>query len=121
MTVADTLTMRYFPVVVNGDKSILCRVHPLKQRLVLQIREAAKEFPTIQRIYLFGSSTTGLCHIDSDTDLCMKCNTPDGMPQFETVAKIGELCDWNCDILSYATIDAKLKTIIEKEGVLIYE
>lgn len=121
MKVKDTLELTRFPIVVKTDCKNIYRVYPLKQRVVAQLYHIGKEYSEIKRIYIFGSSVTSRCHIDSDIDICVDADVSDGMKIFEIQSKIGEACGWNCDIIMYSNLGDRLKETIHKEGVVIYE
>ena len=121
MTVKDTLTMRYFPVVTKTNCPTINRIHPLKQNVVSQLYLLGSRYKELKRICIFGSSTTGLCHVDSDIDICLILSENDDFDFYELTKEIGEVCDWNCDILNYSNLGQRLRTIIEREGVIIYE
>jgi len=121
MEVKDTLDLRCFPVVVKTDCKNIYRVYPLKQKVVAQLYKIAGEYKEIKKIYIFGSSVTSKCHIDSDVDICIDADVSDGMRIFEIERQIGNICDWNCDIVIYSNLGNRLKETIKKEGVVIYE
>ena len=121
MTAQDTLELKRFPVVVNSDCRAMSKIYPLKQAEVEKIIEAAGQFSFVNKIYIFGSSVTGRCHIDSDLDICIDADTRDGMDIYRLQQVIGEICDWNCDMVMYKNIGNRLKETIAKEGVIIYE
>lgn len=121
MEVKDTLDLRRFPVVVKTDCKNIYRVYPLKQKIATQLYKIGREYKEIKKIYIFGSSVTSRCHIDSDVDICIDADVSDGMKIFEIQSKIGNICDWNCDIIMYSNLGNRLKETIEKEGVIIYE
>ena len=74
-----------------------------------------------RKIYIFGSSVTGRCNIDSDLDICIDADTSDGIKIYHMQKEVGEICDWNCDIVMYSNIGERLKKTIQEEGVVIYE
>lgn len=121
MEVKDTLDLKRFPIVVKTDCKNIYRVYPLKQKIAAQLYKIGKEYEEIRRIYIFGSSVTSRCHIDSDIDICVDADVSDGMKIFEMQSKIGDACDWNCDIIMYSNLGSRLKETIQKEGVIIYE
>ena len=121
MQAKDTLKMTVFPVVVNTDCKNIRRIYPLKQRTVARLYEAALNYKVIKKIYVFGSSVTGKCNIDSDLDICIDADVSDGMKIYHMQKEIGDICDWNCDILMYSNIGERLKKTIQEEGVVIYE
>ena len=121
MNTYDTLKMKSFPVVVDSDCETINRIYPLKQRIVDELHKKAADFDIVKKIYIFGSSVTPRCHIDSDIDICIDADTSDGIKVFELQKTVGDICDWNCDILKYSNIGSILKETIDKEGVVIYE
>ena len=121
MTAQDALELKRFPVVVESDCRNISRVYPLKQAEAARIYDTAALFPFVKKIYLFGSSVTGRCHIDSDLDICIDVDTKDGMDIFRLQKEIGDICNWNCDMVMYSNIGDRLKETITKEGVIIYE
>lgn len=121
MNTYDTLKMKSFPVVVDSDCETINRIYPLKQRIVDELHKKAADFDIVKKIYIFGSSVTPRCHIDSDIDICIDADTSDGIKVFELQKTVGDICDWNCDILMYSNIGSILKETIDKEGVVIYE
>lgn len=121
MQVKDTLSMKDFPVVVKTDCKNIRHVYPLKQRTVARLYEAALNHEVIRRIYVFGSSVTGRRNIDSDLDICIDADVSDGMKIYHMQKEIGDICDWNCDIVMYSNIGERLRKTIREEGVVIYE
>ena len=121
MNTFDTMNLKHFPVVVDSDCMNISRVYPLKQKIVDELHKKAEDFDIVKRIYVFGSSVTPRCNIDSDIDICIDADTSDGMKVFELQKAVGDICDWNCDILMYSNIGSVLKDTIDKEGVVIYE
>jgi predicted nucleotidyltransferase len=81
--VDSILSKDTFPVIEpckqRPDLPILRKVHPLKQRMVSQLIDCAKECPSVARIYVFGSAITHDCGVDSDIDLYIQFlpHTPD--------------------------------------------
>ena len=75
-----------FNTVVSKDsfKSVN-RIHPIKQRIVSEIVDAAKKDDKVKRIIIFGSSTRYDCDITSDLDICLdwseNCYDADGILQ----------------------------------------
>ncbi|MGN1098244.1 MAG: nucleotidyltransferase domain-containing protein [Clostridia bacterium] len=121
MEAMDTMKLKKFPVVVQTDCKNINRIYPLKQQIAADLYEVAQKFDEIKKIYIFGSSVTPQCGIDSDIDICIDADVSDGMRIFNMQSEIGKLCDWNCDIIMYCNIGTSLKETIRKEGVVIYE
>ena len=47
-------------------------IYPIQQHKVKELLTAIKGNPAVKSVYIFGSSTTGKCHIDSDLDIYME-------------------------------------------------
>ena len=121
MNTNDTLRLHRFPIVIESNCQNISRIYPLKQRQVDALHNMAADFDIVRKIYIFGSSVTPKCNIDSDLDICIDADTSDGMKVFDLQKAVGDICDWNCDILMYSNIGSVLKNTIDKEGVVIYE
>ena len=121
MTAKETVNMRTFPVVVDTKCKTISRIYPLKQAEVASIYDAVQGFDIVKKVYVFGSSTTGRCHVGSDLDICIEADTSDGMKVFDLQKEIGDICNWNCDIVMYGSIGNRLKNTVQQEGVIIYE
>ena len=81
----------------------LSRVHPLKQKLIIQIFEELqnkKLLNKIESMILFGSSITQACNMKSDLDMALQLlpdeNTRENKNPVYKI--IGECADWNCNI-----------------------
>ena len=114
MRAEDTLTLERFPVVVDTECKNINKIYPIKQRQVAAIYNRARDFDIIRRIYIFGSSVTAKCNIDSDLDMCVDADTSDGLKVYEMQKAFGEACDWNCDIIMYANMGQKLRDTVQK-------
>ena len=121
MQVKGTLKMKDFPIVVKTDCKNIRRIYPLKQKTVAELYKVAPKYGIIRRIYVFGSSATGRCNIDSDLDTCIDADISDGMKIYDMQKEVGDICDWNCDIVMHSNIGERLKRTIQEEGVVIYE
>ncbi len=121
MKTKDIFSEKGFPVVVTTDCRNINKVYPLKQKSVAGLYSMAKKHKEIKRIYIFGSSVTPKCNINSDIDICLDADTRDGMAIFNIQKEMGEICDWNCDIIMYSNMGSRLRNTIENEGVIIYE
>mgnify|MGYP002621796224 FL=1 len=121
MNAKDTLNLKQFPCVVVSDCRNIRHIYPLKQNQVARIYDIVRKNDIVHRVIIFGSSITGKCHIDSDLDICIDANVTDGMKIYELQKQIGEICDWNCDILMYSNLGSTLKDKVDQEGVVIYE
>ena len=61
-----------FNKIVSEDSFLnVNRVHPIKQKQVKQIVEAARNDEYVKKIIIFGSSIRYDCDITSDLDICI--------------------------------------------------
>ena len=121
MTARDTLSLRQFPIVVHSECKNISHIYPLKQNAVAKVYSVASASDIVKKVYIFGSSVTGKCHIGSDLDICIDADVSDGKKVYDLQKDIGEICNWNCDILMFSNMGNKLKETVQKEGVVIYE
>lgn len=110
-----------FPVVVESECKVINKVYPLKQKEVSLIFDLVSRYREVHRVYVFGSSVTSKCHMDSDIDICIDLDVCDGLKVYEIENAIGNICNWNCDILVYSNLGNQLKDTIRREGVIVYE
>lgn len=103
--------------------SVLCRIHPLMQRLVHTILDKLTEFDV--RLIVFGSSVTYDCNSFSDLDIAISSKTlsADDLCKVHWIisdASVG-ICD--CDVVQYDTLgpNDRLKEEIDTKGVVIKE
>lgn len=77
MTVEEYLVKRKSPdwkfntIIDRESFQHVNKIHPLKQKLVRDIVQAARNDEAVKRIIVFGSSTRYDCDIASDLDLCI--------------------------------------------------
>lgn len=121
MVAKDTVALKQFPVVVSSECPNICNIHPLKQEQVSLIFRQVASNEIVRRLIVFGSAVTGKCHVGSDLDICIDADVSDGIKVYELQKKIGEICNWNCDILIYSCIGNRLRNTIDAEGVVVFE
>lgn len=116
----DIMTFKH-PVYYNvcNGPWILVRIHPYQQRNVAKLIEAAKDLPSIKRIYVFGSSVEDRCSILSDLDIAVEWNYED----WEEASKLRRsLGDIDVDMLDYREGDtSRVQRDIETKGVVVYD
>lgn len=115
------INSEHFPVVVNSKCKEIDKVYPLKQKEVSLIFDLVSKYREVHRVYVFGSSVTSKCHMGSDIDICIDMDVRDGLKVYEIENAIGNICNWNCDILVYSNLGNQLKDTIRREGVIVYE
>ena len=121
MRVEDTMELKRFPTVVRSDCPNINRIHPLKQKAADRIFRAASKYDEIKRIFIFGSAASARCNVDSDLDICIDADMKDGLRIYEIQKEFGESCDWNCDMIMYGHLGARLRKTVDEQGVIIYE
>lgn len=92
----------------NADK-----IFPLQQKYVAALVDGLKKNNHVNKIIIFGSSLTPVCHIDSDIDVYLDLNE-DVKVDFPFINRPYDY--WN----NY-TADESLKEEIKRSGVIVYE
>lgn len=111
-----------FPKTVECSDFDIERVHPLHQAGAASIFNAVAHDERIDRVVLFGSSTTVRCHGKSDYDILVKLKD-----EFITVEmknaiseRIQDSVDWMADIIWYDRVDKESALFSDvKRGVSI--
>lgn len=102
------------------------RVHPLKQKMTIQIIEELSNknlLNKIETIILFGSSITKACGMKSDLDIAFKLLPHDDELKTKNIVYdiVGECSDWNFDLFFLDRINPDgrfYKNIMN--GVILY-
>lgn len=104
------------------------RIHPLKQKIVAQIVERAKQDPAVRRLIIFGSSTRYDCDITSDLDICIDwnqdCYDKEGVlkPFTKNMRQIiSSVTNGNADVIDYAYLNKTVLTDAVENGVIVYD
>lgn len=112
-----------FPLVVEQQDFHAERIHPLNQKKAVAVYELLKEDPSVEEVYIFGSSTNLRCKSGSDIDVAIRLK-PDSNNWTEK-GRISEAvsaaCGWNCDIIWLNDSDPKsqlYKGILEGEKII---
>ena len=92
------------------------KIFPTQQKNVKRLIDVLKQWPQISKIYIFGSSVTPHCRIDSDVDIYVEI---DGMRHAREYIDVA--LDFAYDIWDNMTIDDRLKKEIASKGVMVYE
>lgn len=117
------------PVVPLDSFMHVQKIHPLKQRMIKQIVDAAKTDSYVRSIIVFGSSVRYDCHPFSDLDLCIDwiddCYTEDGIlkPFTGNLRKvISSVTEGNADVINFQDLDyTVVKDDVLERGVIVYE
>ena len=104
------------------------KIHPLKQKIVKEIVDAAKEDSYVNRLIIFGSSIRYDCNVTSDLDICIdwteSCSDEDGVLKPFTrhmYSIITKVTHGNVDVVPYEFLDNMLITDAVLQGVTVYE
>lgn len=115
-------------VVDAASFSNVNRIHPLKQRMVKEIVDAARKDVAVKRLIIFGSSTRYDCDVTSDLDICIdwvrECYDEDGVlePFTNSMRKaISTITKGHADVVNYDYLDDTVVADGVKEGVVVYE
>jgi predicted nucleotidyltransferase len=104
------------------------KIHPIKQRIVKDIVNNAKNDDAVKRIIIFGSSTRYDCDVTSDLDICIDwkydCYDDSGvlkpftnnMRKAISLATKGKADVVNYDYLAGTDVEKSVK-----EGIVVYE
>ena len=99
----------------------LSKISGIKRCQVNEMIKAARKYPFVRRLIIFGSSVTDCCTEESDIDVCMDVGEKtDGLDLFNFHADICKICDYNCDVLNYHRLKGRLKNEIDEKGVVVY-
>ena len=104
------------------------KIHPIKQSIVKDIVEVARNDQTVRRIIIFGSSTRYDCDVTSDLDICIDwkkdCYDADGVLKPFTAnmrRAISKITKGNADVVNYGYLDGTIIRDAVKEGIVVYE
>lgn len=104
------------------------KIHPIKQAIVKEIVEVARNDQTVRRIIIFGSSTRYDCDVTSDLDICIDwkkdCYDADGVLKPFTAnmrRAISKITKGNADVVNYGYLDGTIIRDAVKEGIVVYE
>ena len=119
---------KFNTVVDKTSFSHVNRIHPIKQRMVKGIVDAAREDKAVRKIIIFGSSIRYDCDITSDLDICLDwvedCYDSDGVlkPFTGNMRKtISLVTKGKADVVNLGYLDGTVVEEAVKEGVVVYE
>ena len=80
------------------------------------------KYPEIQAVYLFGSTSTGRTHADSDLDLAVVLRpAAEVFPKLDILADLARAGFCDVDLVSLATDDIVLKHEAVRQNRLVYQ
>ena len=134
MTTAEYLKARKskdwkFNRVVREDAFMFVnKVHPIKQKIVEKIVEAARKDDAVKKIIIFGSSIRYDCDITSDLDICIDwawdCYDSEGVLKPFTKKmrqQISLVTFGKADVVNYEYLDDTVVKKAVEEGIVVYE
>lgn len=117
----------FFAIVEMDSFKNVKKIHPLKQKMVKAIVDAAKEDSYVSRIIVFGSATRYDCDITSDLDICIEwtkpCRDEDDiyypftLPMRKLISKVTK---GHADVINYELLDDTYLMDAVREGVEVY-
>ena len=115
-------------VVDNASFDHVNKIHPIKQRAVKDIVDAARKDAAVRKIIIFGSSTRYDCDVTSDLDICIDwvddCYDADGVlkPFTGNMRKeISVITKGRADVVNLGYLDGTVVEDAVKEGIVVYE
>lgn len=102
-----------FKVCIDNPFPNCKKIYPIQQRKVKQLYDILSQNDNVTKIIVFGSSVTQSCHIGSDVDIYCEIK--------KYIYPINCALDFPFDLWTNFTVDERLKSEIDKKGVIIYE
>lgn len=88
------------------------RIYPIQQRKVRALLDDLMRDKNVERVVVFGSSTTERCHQGSDVDIYVETA--------DEKAPLIKPHDFSFDLWTNHAVDARLREEIERTGVTVY-
>lgn len=117
-----------FSRVVAEDSFLhVNQIHPLKQKMLVEIVAAARQDKYVKRLIVFGSSIRYDCDITSDLDICIEwtedCLDKEGV--FKPFTRnmrgvISKATEGNNDVVDYDYLEDTYLEDAVKKGVVVY-
>lgn len=105
----------------NETVKNITRIHPLKQKNVIDICVNTEIIDFCMEIIVFGSASSMKCNICSDLDIMVKLKEDTLENRNKVSNEIGILTNWNYDIIYYNDLeDNKIREEIDSKGVLVW-
>ena len=123
---SEERTWRFNRVVADNIQNIEY-IHPLKQKIIVDIVKEAKKDKSVRSIRVFGSSITNRCDLNSDLDLCIEwnldCYDSEGVLVPETVSfmrAVAIITKGNYDMVHLQYLTGTVVENDAKQGVIVY-
>lgn len=88
-------------------------VHPIQQARIQKIIDALKEYESVQKIVVFGSSVTHKCTYESDIDLYVELSKEEHVKSYSV--------DCPVDFWTNFTVAPEMLPEIQSKGVVVYD
>lgn len=102
-----------FKRVIKGNFKNINHIHPLQQHRVEEIIKALEEITEVNKIVVFGSSTTYKCNYESDIDLYVELDKDINAKKYDV--------DCPVDYWTNFTVSKEMLAEINKKGVVVYD
>lgn len=103
----------YFRKIIKNTFKNITKIHPIQQDNVYQIIEALKKYQEVQKIIIFGSSTTYRCNYDSDLDVYVELSSRKNVKTYHL--------DCPVDFWTNFTVEQEMLEHIQETGVIVYD
>lgn len=128
LTARKSKNWRFNTVIDRTSFKNVNRIHPIMQKSVKEIVEAARKDKEVERLIIFGSSIRYDCDITSDLDICIDwkndCYDEDGVlkPFTGNMRRaISRITKGKADVVNYDYLDGTVVKDAVREGVVVYE
>ena len=93
-----------------------------KQGIVTDLCALAQANPIVKKLIIFGSAAKNSCHDESDVDICFDISADTrSRAVFSLSREASKICDYHCDVFFYSLLGSKMKSEIDRTGVVVYE
>lgn len=89
------------------------KIHPIQQHRIEEILEVLKQYESVQKVTVFGSSITYKCNYDSDIDIFVELNKDENVKTYNV--------DCPVDFWTNFNVSAEMLDEIKNKGVVVYE
>ena len=89
------------------------RIHPIQQERIEKIIDALKEYDSVKKIIVFGSSVTPRCTYESDIDLYVELSKEEHVNSYSI--------DCPVDFWTNFTVAPEMLNEIQSKGVVVYD
>ena len=102
-----------FKVVRKNRFKNIQHIHPIQQARIEQILENLKQYESVKKVVVFGSSVTYKCNYDSDIDLYVELSKDENVKTYDV--------DCPVDFWTNFNVPPAMLEEIKSKGVVVYD